>query len=203
MKEIKMMVIDDEVAEEIKENLEDVRLLGARFSIEAVDTCQDAIDKINILKKKKQFYDVLIVDMKMGDSDEKGLEILKLPLSAIKIVLTAHASVENCVKCLKTGGFDYIDKNSHLYDPYERLKKSIKKGLNERKKKPENPFSTWVNKNLHVLVKEYGGEHIAVIDNTVVDSDKNLKTLKDRVKERYPFLRAEITNIPGSENHRW
>ena len=92
MKTIKTLVIDDEVAEMVKENIEDFKFRGARFSVEAVDTYKDAVDKIDEMKKNKIFYDVLVVDMKMDNSEEKGLEILKMPLSSIKIVLTAYAS---------------------------------------------------------------------------------------------------------------
>jgi len=58
--------------------------------------------------------------MKMDDSDEKGLELAEkegiLKLSSIKIVLTAHPLYQNCVKCLKAGAFDYIEKNPVSYE---------------------------------------------------------------------------------------
>lgn len=199
MKTIKTLVIDDEVAEMVKENIEDFKFRGARFSVEAVDTCQDAIDKINEMKKNKVFYDILIVDMKMDDSEEKGLEILNLPLSSVKIVLTAYASVENCVKCLKAGAYDYINKNSVNYDPFERLKRAMREGLEERLKEPEEPFEKWKRKNLSKLKKEYDGKHIAVIDEIVVDSDKDAAALNKRVKEKYPYFNAKIVEIKNKK----
>ncbi|MGD2085567.1 MAG: response regulator [Candidatus Aminicenantes bacterium] len=196
MKTIKTLVVDDEVAEDIKENLENFKFHDARLSIEAVDTCQDAITRIEKSRKDKQFYDVVIVDMKMDDSEEKGLEILKLPLSSLKIVLTALPSVENCLKCTIAGAFDYIEKNSIHYDPYERLEKAIREGLEKRLKEPESPFLKWKNKNFSYLIGEYEGKYIAVIDEVVVDVDENQEALNNRLKENYPFFKAEIMEIP-------
>lgn len=201
MKEIKTLVIDDEVAEKIKENLEDFKFQDTGLSIEAVDTRQDAIDQINRLKEKKEFYDVVIVDMKMdvsNDSDEQGLEILKLPLSSVKIVFTAFASVDNCIKCLKTGAFDYIDKNSIAYDPYERLKTAIKQGLTGRLKEPGDPFLSWIEQNRAHLEEKYRGKYIAVIDQMVVDAHKNREVLKKRVNDKYPFFKAKIIEIQNT-----
>ncbi len=195
-KEIKTLVVDDEVATNIKDNLEDFLFHDARPVIETAGTCQEAIDKIKKLKNEKQFYEVLIVDMKMDDSEEKGLEILALPLPSLKIVLTALSSIENCIKSLKAGAFDYIDKNSLQYDPYERLKKAMREGLTSRLLEPENPFLEWEKKNLSQLIKKYGGKFIAVLAEEVVDADENQQALKERLKENYPFFKAKILEIP-------
>lgn len=200
MKEIKTLVVDDEVAENIKDNLEDFLFHDARPLIETANTCKEAIDKIKKIKKKKQFYEVLIVDMKMDGADEKGLEILEFPLPSLKIVLTALSSIENCIKSLKAGAFDYIDKNSLQYDPYERLKKAMREGLASRLPEPMNPFLEWEKKNLSQLMRDYGGKFIAVMAEEVVDSDKNQEALKKRLKENYPFFRAKITEIPKKQN---
>ena len=196
MRKIKILVVDDEVAEDIKENLENFIFHDARLSIEAVYTCQDAINRIEKLKKEKQFYDVVIVDMKMDDSEEKGLEILKIPLPSIKIVLTALSSMENCINCFKAGAFDYIDKTSNKYNPFERLKKSMREALDERLRQPVNPILKWKEENLPRLLKKYGGKYIAVIVDKVVDSDKDHEALEKRLKKDYPFFKVEITEIP-------
>jgi len=202
MREIKTLVVDDEVADQIKENLENFMFHEARLSIEVAKSCQNAIAKINKLKADKQFYDVLIVDMKMDDSEDKGLKILKLSLSSIKIILTALSSIENCISSLKAGAFDYIDKNSIQYDPYEKLKKTIREGLEERLKEPENSFLKWQKRNLSQLVKKYGGKYIAVIDEIVVDCHENHLALKKRVKKKYPYLKVEIAEIAKEKTKR-
>lgn len=195
MKEIKVLVIDDEVAEALHENLEDFKFQGAHLVIDAVKNSRKAKEKIKKLKQKKKFYDVLVTDMKMDGSEDKGLEIIEIPMPSLKIVLTAIATIENCVKCMKAGVFDYIDKNSVKYDPYERLKNSIKEGLEQTMKGPFDPKDRWVAENRSRLIKNHSGKFIAVMGGIVVDSDRNEEKLIIRVKNAYPFLRADFISI--------
>ena len=134
--------------------------------------------------------------MKMPNSDEEGLEIFKMQLYCIKIVLTANPNIPICVKCLKKGAFDYIEKNAVAYDPYEKLKESMTNGLKERLREQETTFLKWINDNHSTLTRDFGGEHIAVIDDIVVDSDTKYNVLKKRVKKRYPFFQPLYTKIP-------
>jgi DNA-binding NtrC family response regulator len=197
MGKIKILVVDDDQAVVIKENIEDFTFQGIDCQIETSISITEAKEKISRLKKKKQFYDIMIIDMKMPNSDEEGLEIFKMQLYCIKIVLTAIPTIQNCVKCLKKGAFDYIEKNSVAYEPYEKLKESMTNGLKERLREKETPFMKWINENHPNLTRDYGGENIAVIDDIVVDSDKNYNVLIKRVKKRYPFFQPNVINIPG------
>lgn len=203
MKRIKILVIDDEEAEEIKENIEDFTFHGKGCEVETAVTIDDANKRINELRdKKKQFYDVIIIDMKMDDKEENGLELAEKirKFSSIKIILTAYSSIQNCVKCLKVGAFDYIDKNAVSYEPYEKLKESMRKGLEERLQEPFDPFMKWLNKNLPEFIEIYSGEHIAVIDETVVEHDLNYDALMERVKKNYPFHIPTIATVPRKED---
>jgi CheY-like chemotaxis protein len=208
MEKIKVLVVDDEQAATIRKNLEDFSFQEPKFgiitpvgcAIETAVSIKEAEEKISRLKKKIQFYDIMTIDMRMPNSDEEGLEIFKLQLSCIKIVLTAHSSIQNCVKCLKAGAFDYIEKNSSDYDPYEKLKSSMKQGLVERLKKPFDPFMRWLNKNLLEFIEKYSGEHIAVIDEMVVEHDLNYDSLMERVKKNYPFHHPSIAAVPRKED---
>jgi CheY-like chemotaxis protein len=208
---INILVVDDEQAEVIKENLEDFSfqepesgvLIPVGVEIETAITIPEAEDKISRLKIKKQFYDIMVIDMKMGSSDEEGLKIFDMQLSCIKIVLTALPSIENCVKCLKAGAFDYIEKNSQQYNPYEKLKFSMKEGLEERLKKPFDPFMRWLNKNLAEFIEQYSGEHIAVIDEIVVEHDLRYEAFMERVKKNYPFFIPTIATVPRKEDKEY
>ena len=208
MEKIKVLVVDDEQAVTIKENLEDFTFQEPKFgiitpvgcAIETAVSIKEAEEKISRLKKKIQFYDIMTIDMKMPNSDEEGLKIFKMQLSCIKIVLTAHPTIQNCVKCLKAGAFDYIEKNPVNFDPYEKLKSLMKQGLVERLKKPFDPFMRWLNKNLSKFIKQYSGEHIAVIDETVVEHDLDYDALMKRVKKNYPFHHPFIAPIPRKED---
>lgn len=195
MRDVKILLIDDEVVDSIYECLEDLKIPDINLHTDKVDNFKDAVKKIEEQKQKKQFYEIVIVDMKMDGSEEKGLDVVVLPLPSIKIVLTAIASVENCIKCLRLGVYDYIDKNSIQYDPFERLKESVKNGLDDRLKEPVDPFTQWKEKNDSILNTNYKGQYIAVIGDMVVDADKNRDKLKNRVKKYYPFFYAKITKI--------
>ncbi len=69
-------------------------------------------------------------------------------------------------------------------------------GLEERLREQEAPFLKWVKKNNSTLSRDYEGDYIAVLDEIVVDSDKNYSVLMKQVKERYPFFQPQVTNIP-------
>ena len=204
MEKIKILVVDDEEAEKVKENVEDFTFRKGEQAvgceIDTALTIAQATEKISGLKKKNQFYDIMIIDMVMEEGEEAGLEIFKMQLSCIKIVLTAHPSIPNCVKCLKAGAFDYIEKNALAYDPYEKLKKSMTRGLQKRLEIPYDPFMRWLNTNLDKFIEDYSGEHIAVIDYMVVDDDPDYDELLKRVKENYPFHVATIAPIPNKED---
>lgn len=195
MRDVKILLIDDEVVDVIDECLEDLKIPDVNLCTDKVDNFKDAVKKIEEQKQKKQFYEIVIVDMKMDGSEEKGLDVVVLPLPSIKIVLTALASVENCIKCLRLGVYDYIDKNSIQYDPFERLKEAIKNGLADRLKEPVDPFTQWKEDNNSRLNAVYKGQYIAVIGDMVVDADKNRDKLKNQVKKSYPFFYSQITKI--------
>lgn len=198
MGKINILVVDDEQAEEIKESIQDFTFHEIGCVINTAESIEDAEKNIADKKEKMEFYDIMIVDMKLDELRlDRGLEILKMQLSCIKIVLTSYPSLHNCIQSFKVGRvFDYIDKNSTKYNPVERLKESMKAGLEERLKQEEIPVLVWIRDNLEKLIKQYGGKYIAVIDEIVVDSHKNSSILGERVKQNYPFFRPHITDIP-------
>lgn len=210
MKKLKILIVVDKEAVNIKEHLEDFTYKNPLAGIETAVRCEietaqkigEAEEKINSLKDKKQFYDIIIIDMEIEEKKEGGLELLKkiLKLSSIKIVLTAHPSTTNCVECLNAGVFDYIIKNPRDYDPLKKLKDSMRKGLDQRLKKTFDPFMRWLNKNLPEFIEQYSGEHIAVIDEIVVEHDLDSYTLMERVKKNYPFHLPGIATIPRKED---
>ena len=72
MKKIKILVVDDEQSEKIKENLEDFSfqepesrvLIPVGVEIETAFSIPEAEDKISRLKMKKQFFDVRLIKIK-------------------------------------------------------------------------------------------------------------------------------------------
>ena len=75
-----------------------------------VDFCLTG--RSGIEKAENGSYDLLLLDMKLPDMD--GLDVLshlrQVKPNLIIVVMTGYASVQNVVKVMKAGGFDYLSK---------------------------------------------------------------------------------------------
>lgn len=101
---IKVLITDDE--KEFVDTLS-ARLEIRNFSVTAVYSGKAAIEMIEKLK-----FDVIILDVLMPEMD--GIETLKLikeksPLTPV-IMLTGEATVDNAIKGMKLGAFDFLIK---------------------------------------------------------------------------------------------
>ncbi len=112
---IKVLIADDE-----KEFVDTLlaRLEIRNFSVTAVYSGKAAIEMIEKLK-----FDVIILDVLMPEMD--GIETLKLikeksPLTPV-IMLTGEATVDNAIKGMKLGAFDFLIKPTDT----ERLAEKI------------------------------------------------------------------------------
>lgn len=100
----RILVIDDEK----------VICDGCRFALadkgHQVDFCLTG--KSGIETAENGSYDLLLLDIKLPDID--GLDILRhlrqVKPDLIIVVMTGYASVQNAVKVMKAGGFDYLTK---------------------------------------------------------------------------------------------
>jgi DNA-binding NtrC family response regulator len=147
-------------------------------------------------------FDVVVTDMFMGEEDE-GLGILRAltEKSPITIVLTAYPRIPNCVQAMRAGAWDYIEKTPEDgSDPYENLLKSIREACERRREQPETGKAAgdtrWVHENIGKLIEQYPGQVVAVLDQKVVDSDKSLAALSNRIREKYPLARPSLVSIP-------
>ncbi|MDA3917679.1 MAG: response regulator [Deltaproteobacteria bacterium] len=112
---IKVLIVDDE--KEFVDTLS-ARLEIRGFSVTAVYSGKAAIEMIEKLK-----FDVIILDVLMPEMD--GIETLKLikeksPLIPV-IMLTGEATVDNAIKGMKLGAFDFLIKPTDT----ERLAEKI------------------------------------------------------------------------------
>jgi DNA-binding NtrC family response regulator len=155
------------------------------FEIKTAESVEEAID---VLKDEERRFDVVIIDWRLAESKTElevldGLKALRPHFPKIKIVYTAYPSIENCVKAIKAGADDYIDKTEP--GSLDRLIDSIKRELFARKHEDNEPDREWVDEHFDELRERYYGELIAFIDGKVVDHGKNRKELEKRVMEKY------------------
>jgi DNA-binding NtrC family response regulator len=173
---------------------------GKPFEVVGVTDHQEALRRI-----EAEYFDIVVVDMVLGPDHEEGLAVLRqlTDKSPITIVLTAYPSVPNCVASLRAGAWDYLEKQpDDGSDPYENLLKSMNAACEYRLAHPEagrtNPDSIWVRDNLGVLLKDYAGKIVAVIDRKVVGSGETYGELADRVKQEHPVARATFVSLPDT-----
>ena len=90
---------------------------------------QSSLDGLRMIDEEK--FDLVLTDIKMPDMD--GIEVLKqvrdrFPEMKV-IIMTGYQSVENALKSVQLGAFDYIEKP---FSP-DALISSVSKALGSRK----------------------------------------------------------------------
>ncbi len=100
----KILVIDDELV--IRKNLEDL-LRKKRYSVVSAATIADAERYL-----ARDPFDLVFTDIHLPDG--VGTDLLErinaLPHKPLTVMITAHASVESAVSCMRAGAFDYVIK---------------------------------------------------------------------------------------------
>ena len=201
---MKVLVIDDqpEALKQIENAISDAKGPDEQpYEIVALTDHKEALGRL-----EKERFDVVITDMVMGTEEQEGLAILQelADKSPVTIVLTAYPSIPNCVAAMRAGAWDYLEKvPGDGSDPYENLLRSLQEAYRERLEHPEarrsNPDSKWVQQNLGELMGQHAGEVIAVLDQKVVDHDKDYGRLLERIKGMYPVARPTIVSLPDTK----
>lgn len=164
------------------------------FAVTGVATVEEAN---RIMREEKKRFDLLVIDWRLEHVKDGGLKILlegKKYFPKIKIVYTAYATIENCVKAVKSGADDYIDKSQS--DSLEKLRDSAKEKLRARQFEEHEPDSEWLNEHLVELKEKYYGELIAFIEGKVVDHASTEQELIEKVKKKYPDKEPFIMFAP-------
>jgi DNA-binding NtrC family response regulator len=140
----RILVIDDEeVVREVFQRL----LKSENYS---TDLCASGEDALRLARDKE--FDAVILDVMMNGIGGLGTlrELRKIDPDVPIIMVTAYASLENAIECMKQGALDYITK------PFKNdaVLLAIKKAIQQRALVREN-------KNLKSQLKEiYGFENI-------------------------------------------
>lgn len=124
----KVLLIDD--SSEILENLS-AFLISEGYD---VSTTTDGATGISMIEKN--FYDLILTDLKMPGAD--GMEVLgyvrEHSPESICILLTGYGTIRNAVEAIKKGAFDYLTKPIKL----DEIAITLKRALEYRDLKREN-----------------------------------------------------------------
>lgn len=126
----RILVVDDE--DEVRASL------ARRLEREGytVGVAGSEAEGLTALKESAKPYDIVITDMRMGDTDS-GVRILEGAVSrdvfTEVIVLTAYGNVANAVECMKRGAFDYVEKNLPGVDVFELLVLKVEQAVERRR----------------------------------------------------------------------
>lgn len=124
----RVLIADDE--KDICKALEFV-LKREGYDVVTVNSGEEAVERF-----KKEAFDVVLTDLKMGKLDGIGVlqQVHEISSDTPVIIMTAFASVESAVDAMKQGAVDYIVKPFHN----EIIKLTIKKVLEQKRILLEN-----------------------------------------------------------------
>jgi DNA-binding NtrC family response regulator len=177
----KILVIEDE--DQVRESYLDMFSFFG-YDVESVPNGREGLACIN-----KEDFDIVITDLNMPEMD--GIEVLKYikkrkPYIEV-IVITGYATLENAVKAMKVGAYDYFTKPIDIDHVRIILSKCIQqlrakrenaelKSLNEKLKdlnEMKDKFITLTNHELRTPVTVLKG-YIELIDYFLQDT-KNVE----------------------------
>ncbi|OGP31978.1 MAG: Fis family transcriptional regulator [Deltaproteobacteria bacterium GWC2_42_11] len=152
-KEEKLLIVDDE------KSMRDFLEIMFKKEGYKVATSTSAEDGLALCDKGT--FDLIITDIKMGGMDgvsfvEKVKEVC--PETTV-IVITAYASIDNAVKAMKVGAYDYISKPFNV----DEVKLIVRKALDMRQLEKENIV---LKKELK---QKYGFANLIGISSKMVD----------------------------------
>lgn len=121
-----LIVDDDKVFCELKTHI----LEEEGFLVQSIHLGKEVFDTL-----KSHTWDIVLLDFNLGDAN--GIDILQkiknhypdLPV----IMITAHASVENAVKAIKIGAYDYISKDSEQEEVIIKIRHALEKRIDQLK----------------------------------------------------------------------
>ncbi len=194
----KVLIVDDEQA--ARDGMRKALVREGGYEV----FCASSLDEAEAEIQKQGRLDVVVVDLKLpygeraGD-ERPGGEIVKwfTGKSTVTIVVTAYGTIENCAELMRAGAYDYIEKTKG--DPYDRLLKSVRQGLEERARPKPDLNARWANENLSRLLDEYPGQYIAILDQEVVAAGPTYQDLRKKLDEEFPKQNPMIMSIPAMD----
>ena len=203
----KILVVDDDTA-----HASMLKTLMTDWGYD-IHLAYDGTIAVNMVKK--QYFDMVLMDMKMVKmSGMQALQLIKNYNSSLPvIIMTAYSSVGTAVKALKTGAYDYLTKPLD----FDKLKLTIDRIFETAFLKSENQIlkNSLKEKNLKHNIIGNSKAILSLLDtiNMVAPTDANVLvsgesgTGKELVssaihvnslRKNHPFVRINCTAITES-----
>jgi DNA-binding NtrC family response regulator len=138
-----VLVVDDEEAlhDVVEPFLVDYRILHAYNGWQAISTVQ------------RHHVDVVLMDLNLPDVHGfRLIDDIRAETDVEVIVLTAHSDVQNAVKAVKKGAFDFLAKT---HENYQQLTEHVQRALLHRKRRREQIAAAarhqWVREAFELL----------------------------------------------------
>nr|VFJ61797.1 MAG: Putative DNA-binding domain-containing protein [Candidatus Kentron sp. DK] len=149
-------------------------------------------------------FDVIIADMRFGDDARGGFSVLRevkdRNITSIVIILTANDNWQDCREAFRGGARDYLSKNMPGVEVFEVLHQSILAALEYAEKYGNRSDERWIAEHREELRRDHPDQHIAVMNNAVIDSDGDKEALLARIRERKLPLLVPIVEYMDMEN---
>lgn len=180
----RILVIDDE--ENIRSTIEEFLSLNG-YQVETAPSGKDGLDLLG-----RNSYDLVVSDLHMPDVD--GLAVIEwiretqptLPV----LVMTGHATVENTIRALRLGAYDYLLKPFRL----DEIERTIENCLEKQRLERRNTELAAMNERLREI------EHIK--DDLLATVSHEFRTPLTGLRGFLGILRAEgVDNLRPHQLH--
>jgi DNA-binding NarL/FixJ family response regulator len=160
--------------------------LEEEFGYQYIETARNVDEAKSKLDEKP--FDVIVADMRLEGNPGGGFAVLhekvtERNISSVIIILTANDTVADCRRAFKEGAWDYISK-SMKGNVFKELDQSILEAINSFNRRGNDKDEEWIEQNMAELLHSYGGQYIAVINHSVIESAITEGELKQRLQER-------------------
>jgi len=142
-----ILIVDDDrtILKSLREILE-----SEGYSVETVQTSQEAIEKT-----KTQFYNLALLDIKLPDME--GTKLLKAihetSPKMVKIMVTGYPALQNAVESLNMGADAYLMKPVHPQEMLKVVEEKLKE-QEEAKSMTEEKVARWIETRVKKLESE-------------------------------------------------
>ena len=147
MEKKSILIVDDDrtILKSLREILE-----SEGYSVETVQTSQEAIEKT-----KTQFYNLALLDIKLPDME--GTKLLKAMHETspkmVKIMVTGYPALQNAVESLNMGADAYLMKPVHPQEMLKVVEEKLKE-QEEAKSMTEEKVARWIETRVKKLESE-------------------------------------------------